>query len=440
MFGLNVDEEFLNDPTRARLRGGEGRSWALLVLLLAGIGAFLLWAWQFEIEEVTRGTGRVVPSAQVQVVQSLEPGIVRRIDVAEGDVVEQGQVLMVIDDTAATSGRGELLEQEASLLAEEIRLQAEVALNRSPDFPQALQERAPQAILAEMDVLASRFDQLDNELAVLRDKLAQKTAALGELRSQRRKQEEVRAPLQDEAALTEALVQSGAIPQIDLLRLRARLAELNGDLEMSRAQEPNLIAAIDEAENQIELAKTGYVLTARQRLARLRVELAVVREALRAAEDRVTRTQLVSPIAGTVNAVRVSSIGAVIEPGAPLVEVVPAGDSLEIEVEILPRDVAFIRPGDAVSVKISAYDYLHYGALEGQVVRIGADTIRKPDGQEFFKLTVRTDRTDLGREGQSLPIRPGMTASVDIQTGRRTVLSYLLQPLLRIRSEALRES
>ncbi len=209
---------------------------------------------------------------------------------------------------------------------------------------------------------------------------------------------------------------------------------------MSRAQEPNLVAAIDEAENQIELAKSAYVLTARQRLARLRVELAVVRETLRAAEDRVSRTQLVSPVRGTVNAVRVTSIGAVVEPGAPLVEVVPVDDSLEIEVEILPRDVAFIRPGDPVSVKISAYDYLVFGSLDGEVVRIGADTIRKPDGQEFFKLIVRTDRTDLGQAGQSLPIRPGMTASVDIQTGRRSVLSYLLQPLLRMRSEALRES
>ena len=440
MFGLNVDEEFLNDPTQARLRGGEGRSWTLLLLLLAGIAAFFVWAWHFEIEEVTRGTGRVVPSAQVQVVQSLEPGIVRRIDVAEGDVVEQGQVLMLVDDTAATSNRGELLEREAALLAEEVRLQAEVALDRSPEFPQALQERAPEAILAEMDVLASRFDQLDNELAVLRDKLAQKQAALGELRAQRRKQEEVRAPLAEEVALTEGLVQSGAVPQIDLLRLRARLAEIDGDLAVSRAQEPNLEAAMAEAENQIELARTGYILTARQRLARLGVELAVVQESLRAAEDRVTRTTLVAPVGGTVNAVHVRSVGAVIEPGAPLVEVVPLGDGLEIEVEILPRDVAFIQPGDAVSVKISAYDYLVYGALRGEVVRIGADTIRKPDGQEFFKLVVRTERDDLCQDGQSLPIRPGMTASVDIQTGRRSVLSYLLQPLLRMQSEALREN
>ena len=440
MFGLNVDEEFLNDPTQARLRGGEGRSWTLLLLLLAGIAAFFVWAWHFEIEEVTRGTGRVVPSAQVQVVQSLEPGIVRRIDVAEGDVVEQGQVLMLVDDTAATSNRGELLEREAALLAEEVRLQAEVALDRSPEFPQALQERAPEAILAEMDVLASRFDQLDNELAVLRDKLAQKQAALGELRAQRRKQEEVRAPLAEEVALTEGLVQSGAVPQIDLLRLRARLAEIDGDLAVSRAQEPNLEAAMAEAENQIELARTGYILTARQRLARLGVELAVVQESLRAAEDRVTRTTLVAPVGGTVNAVHVRSVGAVIEPGAPLVEVVPLGDGLEIEVEILPRDVAFIQPGDTVSVKISAYDYLVYGALRGVVVRIGADTIRKPDGQEFFKLVVRTERDDLGQDGQSLPIRPGMTASVDIQTGRRSVLSYLLQPLLRMQSEALREN
>jgi adhesin transport system membrane fusion protein len=169
------------------------------------------------------------------------------------------------------------------------------------------------------------------------------------------------------------------------------------------------------------------------------VELAVVQEALRAAEDRVTRTELRAPVRGTVNALNVSTLGQVVQPGAPLAEIVPEGDALEIEVNVLPRDVAFIRPGDAASVKISAYDYLVYGALDGEISRIGADTVRDADGREFFRLTIVTDRTDLGRGGESLPVTPGMTATVDIQTGRRTVLSYLVEPLLRVRSEALRE-
>jgi adhesin transport system membrane fusion protein len=290
-----------------------------------------------------------------------------------------------------------------------------------------------------MDVLTSRFDQLDREIAVLEAQRDQRQGDLAELLAERTKLETVIAPLREELTLTEELAASGAVPRIELLRLRSRLAELEGDLAVGRAQEPNLAAAIGEAETQIEVARAAYVTTARTRLARLGVELAVVRESLRAAEDRVTRTDLRAPVRGTVNALNVTTVGQVVQPGAALAEIVPEGGALEIEVDVPPADVAFIRPGDAASVKITAYDYLVYGALEGEVARIGADTLRDPDGREFFRLTVVTDRTDLGRGGESLPVTPGMTATVDIQTGRRTVLSYLVQPVLRMRSEALRE-
>jgi membrane fusion protein, adhesin transport system len=438
MFGATSDD-FLNDFRRSgRVRTGGG-GWGLILLIVGGIGAFLAWAALFEIEEVTRATGRVVPSQQVQVVQSLEGGIVRRIDVRQGDVVEAGQVLMQIDDTALSSQRGELLRQEAALLAEEVRLRAEVAFDRAPAFPDALSARAPEAILAEMDVLTSRFDQLDREISVLEAQLDQRRGDLAELLAGRTKMETVIEPLREELALTEVLAASGAVPRIELLRLRSRIAELEGDLTVGRAQEPNLAAAIAEAETQIEVARASYVTAARTRLARLGVELAVVRESLRAAEDRVTRTELRAPVRGTVNAMSVTTVGQVVQPGAALAEIVPEGDALEIEVNVPPGDVAFIRPGDAASVKISAYDYLVYGALEGEVARIGADTIRDSEGREFFQLTILTDRTDLGRGGESLPVTSGMTATVDIQTGRRTVLSYLVQPVLRMRSEALRE-
>jgi adhesin transport system membrane fusion protein len=439
MFGQAGDEDFLNDLRRSgRVRTGRS-GWWMILLILGGIGAFLTWAALFEIEEVTRATGRVVPSQQVQVVQSLEGGIVRRIDVRQGDVVEAGQVLMQIDDTALSSQRGELLRQEAALLAEEVRLRAEVAFDRTPGFPEDLRTRAPEAVLAEMDVLTSRFDQLDRELSVLEAQRDQRQGDLTELLAQRTKLETVIEPLREELALTESLVETGAVPRIELLRLRSRLAEIEGDLAVGRATEPNLKAAIDEAETQIEVARASYVTTARTRLARLGMELAVVQESLRAAQDRVTRTELRAPVRGTVNALNVTTEGQVVQPGAPLAEIVPEGDALEIEVNVPPKDVAFIRPGDVASVKISAYDYLVYGALRGEVARIGADTLRDSEGREFFQLTIVTDRTDLGRNGESLPITPGMTATVDIQTGHRTVLSYLVQPVLRMRSEALRD-
>ena len=198
-------------------------------------------------------------------------------------------------------------------------------------------------------------------------------------------------------------------------------------------------AALAQANSKIEAAKSRYILSARERLARVQVELAVVREVLKAADDRVLRTQLRSPVRGTVNRLSVTTLGAVIQPGAPVAEIVPSDDGLLIEANILPSDVAFIKPGDRVSVKITAYDYLVYGALDGEVTRIGADTITDPEGREFFKVVVRTQTNVLGQVDDPLPVTPGMTASVDIQTGQKTVLNYLLKPLRRAQAEALRE-
>ncbi|WP_104016896.1 HlyD family type I secretion periplasmic adaptor subunit [Roseovarius nitratireducens] len=440
MFGPRTEEDFVNDATADRPRGRGRGPWLLLLLIAGGIAAFLVWAAFYEIEEVTRGTGRVVPTRQLQVVQSLEGGIVSAIEVREGDLVQEGDVLMRIDDTSAGAERGELREREAALLAEAARAGAEAQGGETLAFPDGLAERAPGAVSAEREVFLSRRAQLESELSVLRDKLAQRRSGLRELEAAVVKLEAQIAPLTEEIDLTSGLVDSGAVPRIELLRLRSRMAELEGELAVSRARLPGIRAAINEAESQIRLARTGYVLTARERLARINGDLAVLREALRAATEKVSRTSLRAPVNGTVNTVHVTTIGAVVQPGGPLIEIVPRDDQLLIEARIRPRDVAFIRPGDSASVKITAYDYLVYGALDGTVQRIGADTVEDGEGTEFFRVMVRTRRSELEAEdGTTLPISPGMVAQVDILTGRKTVLDYLARPLMRARSEALRE-
>jgi adhesin transport system membrane fusion protein len=439
MFGRGPEEDFVNDPA-ARPRGGRGGgSWALLLLVAAALGGFAYWAYSFEIEEVTRGMGRVIPSSQVQVVQAPQGGIVAAIEVREGDIVEAGDVLVQIDDTSVAADRGELLEREAALLAEALRLEAEAAQAEALDFPPELAARAPLATAAEGQVFTSRRAQLERELQVLRDQLDQRRAALEELRATRTRTEAVIAPLSEELALTEDLAARGAVPQIELLRLRSRMAELQGDLQVAAASAPKLEAAVREAETRIDSARSAYVLAARERLAKLQVELAVVQESLTAASDRVSRTLLRAPVRGTVNALGGLTLGAVVERGAPLAEIVPLDDGLLIEADIRPSDVAFIRPGDRASVKITAYDYLVYGALKGTVARIGANTIRGAEGEELFRVVVETSGGLHAADGAELPIIPGMVAQVDVQTGRKTVLSYLAKPLLRARAEALRE-
>ncbi|MGZ2257469.1 HlyD family type I secretion periplasmic adaptor subunit [Roseobacter sp. A03A-229] len=439
MFGNRIEDEFANNISGADAAVRESGPWRLLLAVFLGMIAFLGWAATYEIEETARATGRVIPSQQVQVVQSLEGGIVRDITVAEGDIVAPGDVLMQIDDTRFAAERGELREREAAVLAESARLRAEAQFAEDLTFEDALRARAPLAVAAEQEVFLSRREQLTRELQVLQAQLLQRRGELEEIKAQRARTEGIIAPLRAEIALTQDMFERGLVPQIELLRLQSRLAELSGDLAVGRASEPRLHAAIVGAENQIDAARSAYALSARQRLAALQLELAVVQETLRSADDRVTRAQLRAPVRGTINRINATTIGAVVQPGAALVEIVPIDDSLLIEADLGPRDIAFVSPGEPASVKISAYDYLVYGALDGEVVRIGADTISSDEGGEFFRVIVRTEKSHLGTEDKPLPITPGMIASVDIQTGERTVLSYLAKPILRAQAEALRE-
>ncbi|MEM6563186.1 MAG: HlyD family type I secretion periplasmic adaptor subunit [Pseudomonadota bacterium] len=439
MFGNQPEDEFANNVTGAEAALRDRGAWPLLVVIAGGLAAFLTWAATHEIEETARAVGRVIPSQQVQVVQSLEGGIVRDVSVREGDIVQAGQVLMQIDDTRFDAERGELLERESALRAEIARLESEAGFAEEISFPGGLRTRNPLATGAEEQVFASRRDQLDQELQVLEAQLVQRTSELNEMRAMRARTRAIIAPLSEEITLTQDMFDRGLVPQIELLRLESRLAELTGDIAVSEASELRMEGAIDEVENQIDAARSAYVLTARQRLAQLQLELAVVQETLRSANDRVTRAQLKAPVRGTVNRLNATTIGGVVQPGAPLVEIVPLDDSLLIEADLGPRDIAFVRTGEAASVKISAYDYLVYGALDGEVVRIGADTIKTDEGTEFFQVVVRTEKSYLGTDAKPLPITPGMIATVDIQTGEKTVLSYLAKPILRAQSEALRE-
>ncbi|MFK7870789.1 MAG: HlyD family type I secretion periplasmic adaptor subunit [Roseobacter sp.] len=439
MFGNRIEDEFANDIARsgdAVTRRGPGR---LLLAITLGLAAFTAWAATHRIEESARAVGRVIPSSQVQVVQSTDGGVVRQIAVREGDTVSSGDVLMQIDDTRFDAQRGELLEREGALLAEKARVEAEAQQSRDLVFSPDLIQRAPLAISVEREVFLSRRVQFDREMEVLQSQLMQRLSDMEEASALRARTEAILTPLRTELGLSQGMLDRGLVPQVEVLRLQARVAELQGDITVSEARDPRRQAAVDETRNQMNAARSAYVLTARERLAKLQVELAVVQEALRAANDRVLRAQLTAPVRGTINRVYVSTIGAVVQPGAAVIEIVPADDSLLIEADLGPRDIAFVRQGEKASVKITAYDYLVYGALEGEVVRIGADTIERADGGEVFRVVIRTTKSHLGPDDDPLPITPGMVASVDIQTGDRTVLSYLAKPILRAQAEALRE-
>lgn len=439
MFGNQVEEEYANSISSSQAAARGANYWPVIMTLVLGLIALIVWAYFFEIEEVTTGNGKVIPSRQLQVVQSLEGGIVASIAVKEGDRVEAGQGLMQIDDTSFSSRLGELTRQQRSLNAEKVRLVAESRQLDRVEFPANLLESASHAVAAEQKVFESRRTQLLGELEVLDTRLTQRRAQLAELAAETSKLQSTLLPLTKELQLTSKMFEQGVVPEIELLRLTSRYEELKGDQKIVDASVPRVQASIEEAEKQIQTTRNTYVLSARERLAKIEAELAVIRETITAAEDKVSRTLLRSPVAGVVNRISVATVGAVVTPGMDLMDIVPTDDGLLIEAAIRPQDVAFIKPGEIASVKLTAYDYLIYGALKGEVIRIGADSQIDGNGEQFFRVMVRTEKNYLGDDENRLPIIPGMVATVDLQTGKNTVLSYLLKPILRAQAEALRE-
>lgn len=424
---------------RDALKGPRRAAVLLLLALVATVAAGLVWASQAEIDEVTRGPGKVVPASEVQVAQNLEGGIVAEILVAAGQTVEAGQVLLRIDDTGADASLQELRETAWGLEAAIARLVAEVE-DRAPDFPAALVAARPDLVERERRLYEARQEELASAIAALGQQADQKRGELAELEAQLASLEKQYALAEEQYRLVKPLEKSGAVSKVEILELERSLAEMEGEMARIRAALPAAAAAIAEAESRIAEKRAGFRALARADLNDRTVKLAALNEQMRGRADRKTRTEVRAPVKGVVKEVKVTSVGAVVKPGDSLVEIVPLDDRLLIEAQIRPADVAFVHVGQPARVRLTAYDYAIYGALEGQVEWISADTFLDEEGGSHYRVRVRTDETSLrGRQGEALPILPGMVAEVDILTARRTVLAYLLKPILRARELAFSE-
>lgn len=434
-----VELSYANNLRGAFERSSRRMTWVLLALISGLLAAAFVWASVAVIEEVTTGEGRVVPAQQQQLAQTLEGGIVRELLVREGDRVEANQVLMRIDDTGFASKLGELSQRRQALAAELARLNSEARGDAEPVFPDDLIQAAPQAVATERASFRARRDKMQQERQLLTQQLQQRQQERNELAARADKLDGQIEPLRKELALNRKLRQSGNVPEVDILRLERQLAELEGDLKISAASLPRLEAAVGEAETRVASVEGGFAAQVQEKLAQVQSDLAVMDESMKAAEDRVVRTAVRSPVAGTVNKLSVTTVGAVVQPGQALAEVVPRDEALLIETRVRPKDVAFVQPGQSATVKLTAYDYLVYGALDGKVERVSPDTIKDEKGEPFYQVMVRTSRTHLGSDAKPLPVIPGLLATVDIQTGSRTVLNYISKPILRARYEAFRE-
>lgn len=414
--------------------------------LILGVALFfvvaVIWANWAILDEVTSGEGRVIPSSQVQVVQNLEGGIVKDILVGEGDIVEADQTLMNIDNSAFVASYGELQSKYFGFLGSVSRLTAEA--EQAPlKFPPVLIAEQPMIAQSERDLYMARQSELQAQLAVFEQQVNQRTQELAELRSRLEHLQRSIELLRQEVQISAPLVEKGVVPRIEYLRLQRQINDMVGESNSVKISIPRAESALREANRRIEERFLTFRSEAQKELTQRRTELATLSESIIAARDRVQRTEVRSPVRGIVKQVKVTTVGGVVKPGMDLMEIVPLDDTLLVEARVRPKDIAFIRPNQDAVVKITAYDFAIYGGLKARVERISADAIEEEAtnqrNESYYKIVVRTDKNYLGTADHPLPIIPGMVASVDILTGKKSVMDYLLKPVLRARQQALRE-
>ncbi|HZX50599.1 MAG TPA: HlyD family type I secretion periplasmic adaptor subunit [Pseudomonas sp.] len=398
----------------------------------------LLWANFAVVDEVTRGDGKAIPSSRLQKIQNLEGGIVAELFVREGQIVDIGDPLLRLDDTRFASNVGETEADRLALLLRVERLSAEVQ-DRELLVADEVREKVPRQADNEIQLFNSRKQQLLNEVAGLEEQLIQRQQELREFASKQGQFRNSLNLLRQEIRMSEPLVAEGAISPVEVLRLKRAEVEARGQLDATTLAMPRAEAAIKEVERKIDETRGRFRSEALTQLNEARTELSKIQSTGKALEDRVNRTLVISPVRGIVKQLLVNTIGGVIQPGSDLVEIVPLGENLLVEARIRPQDIAFLHPGQEAMVKFTAYDYTIYGGLKAELEQIGADTVTDDDGNSFYVIKLRTNKSHLGSEANPLLIIPGMVASVDIITGKKSVLNYLLKPIIRARAEALRE-
>ncbi len=434
------DFDYASEVQKALHQGPRRSTHIFLFTIIAMFAAALFWADRALVDEVTRGDGRVIPSTQLQVIQTLDSGILEEILVREGEIVETGQILLRIDDTNFSSRAGELEAQRRSLLAQIARLETEVNGDTEIGFPPELIDDFPEIAASEFALFLARQEGLRSQMAILEQQLQQRRQEAEELRVAETQVAGSLDLAQQELAIYEPLALTGVVAEVEVLRLRREVNDLDGRLQATRLALPRVESSIQEARDRLREGALTFRSVAQADLNQRRSELSVIDQTLRAAQDRVSRTDIRSPVHGIVNSLSLTTIGGVVQAGSELMQIVPLDDTLLVEARIRPGDVAFLSPGLPATVKITAYDFSIYGGLRGTVERISADTLANPDdGEAYYEIIVRTDRNFLGTVEAPLAIIPGMVASVDILTGEKSILDYLLKPLTKARDEALRE-
>jgi adhesin transport system membrane fusion protein len=438
-FREEEDLHFMSEVDAAIHRKGSSIAFVLTLVIGLLMVTFVVWANFTVLDEVTRGMGSVIPSQKVQMIQNLEGGILQEISVQENQIVNKGDLLIRIDNELAASQYRDAFTKAAENEAAILRLNVEIEGKSKLVFPESFNEADPQVLNDQLLIFRARQDQLQAELNVLRSQHSQKQQEIKEMQSRKAQLEQGLNLAKQQRDIAKPLVDQGVYPRVDYLVLEREISSLQGDIDALRLAIPRIRQAAIEASRRIEQRRAEFKAMALNEMNSRRGELKSLQQIMSAGEDRVTRTDIRSPVRGTIKQINLNTIGGVVRPGESIMEIVPLDDTLLIEARIRPADIAFLHPGQKAMIKITAYDFSIFGGLDGVLEAISADTIEDDDGESFYKVKLRTQKNAISYRGEELPIMPGMTASIDILTGKKSVLAYLLKPILRAKQNALRE-
>lgn len=432
------DIAYMNDLAAAAHLKPSGAANMFLLAVFALFACAVMWAAVAEVDERVRGTGSVMPSSDIKVVQSLDGGILTEILVSEGAVVKKGQPILRIDDLQfASEGRG-IEAQVTGLMAKEARLKAEAA-GKPFTMDAAFAKANPDIFANEQGLYQSRQQELSSAIGIFEDEVREIESNISEIRASIGKYARSRELLTRELEIARRLVAQKAQPEIEKLKLERELNEVSGNLSTASQSQRSMEARLAAARKREGEKKSAFQSQALAELNEVTSRLASIRESLAANKDKVRRSELTAPADGIIHKLYVKTVGGVVQPAQKLAEIVPANDALMVRARIAPGDIAFLKPQQKVRVSVSAYDPQLYGTLSGKLERISADTVEGRDGEVFFEIDVVTDKNYLGDEAHPLPITPGMVSEVEVVTGRRTILTYLMKPVLRARDRALSE-
>jgi adhesin transport system membrane fusion protein len=423
------------------MSGREGLGGSLIIITVAVLVLLtLLWASWAELDNVARGEGRIISSVQNQMVQAAEGGVILRRFVSENSRVSKGDVLFEIDPVDANSELNRINQRLAGLDIKEMRLRAEI---EGAEFmvTEALNATSPMVALTEQSLFAARRAELAGQLAVLEQRLQQRQQDLRSAESTVGTAERTAGLLEEEIAVVEPLVRDNIAPATRLLELQRQLEQALGERDRSALGIEQARSGMRELQTEIENVRAGYVLRAMDELNSLVAEKSELREALPSLEQRVSRTVIRSPMDGIVNQLNFRTPGGFVNKGDVILELVPTGEALIVEAKIMPQDISRIRLDDAVRIRLSAYNSAKYGSVDGRVMRISPDAVvdQQRNGASYYLVDVAIEGDLILDSGEKVTFIPGMTATVDVLSGKRTVLEYLWQPVAKIQELALRD-